>query len=67
MPEVKKILDSFKKQYGERKGINNYFAWKKEKPVAFKKGLKTAIKKGDKIVNNVGLQKTKVIKTAKKK
>lgn len=48
--EVQKVIEKFKKIYGEEKGVELYKKWKKENPKIYNQGKKTARKKKDKFV-----------------
>lgn len=64
MPYVNDILSHFKKEYG-KDWKKHYFAWQGANPTTYKKGVQTAIKKGDKITPS--LAKTKQGKIRAKK
>ena len=51
MPDVKKVVEAFKKLYG-KEGESKYYAWKKKNPDKDEESLKTARKKGDKVVEH---------------
>lgn len=53
MPYVGKIVANFKKQYG-KSWKDRFFAWKNANPAQYKKGVATARKKGDKIIEHTG-------------
>ncbi|MDE1866717.1 MAG: hypothetical protein KGI08_03275 [Thaumarchaeota archaeon] len=50
MPIVEDVYRNFIKRYGPDEGKSRYFAWENANPSAYKKGLKTARDRGDKIL-----------------
>ena len=61
---VKSILDKFKKEYGSNY-LEHYFAWQNANKSTAKKALKTATKKGDKIVKSLAKTKSGKLKAKK--